>query len=88
MRYQFIQGHQQEFPVRRMCSVLGVSSSGYYAWQNRPVSPRVQANQELIAEIHVIYTRSRKSYGSPSACRIEGVWLSGRQEPGGAADEG
>ena len=65
MRYQFIQDHQSEFPVRRMCSVLGVSSSGYYAWQSRPVSPQVQANQKLMPEIRAIHSRSRKTYGSP-----------------------
>ena len=65
MRYQFIQDHQDEFPVQRMCRVLGVSVSGYYAWRTRPVSPRVQANQKLLAEIRVIHNRSRKTYGSP-----------------------
>jgi putative transposase len=65
MRYQFIQAHQDEFPVQRMCSVLDVSSSGYYAWQTRPVSPRDQANQRLMPEIRAIHIRSRKTYGSP-----------------------
>jgi len=64
MRYQFIQAHQDEFPVRRLCSVLGVSPSGYYAWQGRPVSPRVQANQELRLEIRAVHARSRGTYGS------------------------
>jgi putative transposase len=65
MRYQFIQAHQDEFPVQRMCSVLDVSPSGFYAWQTRPVSPRVQANQKLLPEIRAIHIRSRKTYGSP-----------------------
>jgi len=65
MRYQFIQAHQDEFPVQRMCSVLDVSPSGFYAWQTRPVSPRVQANQKLLPEIRAIHSRSRKTYGSP-----------------------
>lgn len=65
MRYQFVQDHQDEFPVQRMCKVLGVSPSGYYAWQRRPVSPRSQANQNLLTEIRVIHNRSRKTYGSP-----------------------
>ena len=65
MRYQFIQDHQDEFPVQRMCRVLGVSASGYYAWRTRPVSPRVQANQKLLVEIRSIHSRSRKTYGSP-----------------------
>ena len=65
MRYQFIQDQQDEFPVQRMCSVLGVSPSGYYAWQSRPISRRVQANQTLLPEIRAIHNRSRKTYGSP-----------------------
>ena len=65
MRYQFIEDHQDEFPVQRMCSVLGVSPSGYYAWQSRPVSLRAQANEKLLAEIRAIHSRSRKTYGSP-----------------------
>ena len=51
--------------MQRMCRVLGVSASGYYAWRTRPVNPRVQANQKLLAEIRVIHNRSRKTYGSP-----------------------
>jgi putative transposase len=65
MRYEFIQNHQDEFAVQRMCSVLGVSPSGYYAWQSRPVSRRVQANEKLLPEIRAIHNQSRKTYGSP-----------------------
>ena len=80
MRYQFVQDHQDEFPVQRMCKVLGVSASGYYAWQTRPVSPRAQANQKLLAEIRVIHNRSRKTYGSPRvhAELRDGDWLVGK----------
>ncbi len=65
MRYQFIQDHQDEFPVQRICNALGVSPSGYYAWQSRLVSQRVQANEKLLAQIRTIHNRSRKIYGSP-----------------------
>ena len=77
MRYEFIQVHQKEFAVRRMCSVLGVSPSGYYAWRERPVSPRVRANQKLTLEIRAIHIRSRKTYGSPrvhAELRAHGFW--------------
>ncbi len=33
MKYQFMQAHQQEFCVTRMCHLLQVSRSGFYAWQ-------------------------------------------------------
>lgn len=65
MRYQFIQDHQNEFPVQRMCKVLDVSASGYYAWQTRPVSQRAQTNEKLLPKIQAIHSRSRKTYGSP-----------------------
>jgi len=65
MRYQFIQDHQNEFPVQRMCKVLDVSASGYYAWQTRPTSQRAQANEKLLAKIRAVHSQSRKTYGSP-----------------------
>ena len=65
MRYTFIHAHQQEFPIRRMCQVLAVSASGYYAWRERPESARAQANRKLLAEIRGVHERSRGIYGSP-----------------------
>ena len=65
MRYQFIAQHRQHYSVGRMCSVLGVSRSGYYAWRQRPVSAREMANQELGAEIQRIFKEKREVYGSP-----------------------
>ena len=47
MRYQAVAAYQAEFPVFRLCAVLKVSVSGYYAWLKRPVVPRQQANQQL-----------------------------------------
>jgi putative transposase len=65
MRYEFIDKYQKQFPVSRMCQVLEVSPSGYYAWRNRPVCQRVRENQELMVEIASIYTESGETYGSP-----------------------
>jgi transposase InsO family protein len=65
MRYQFIREHRQEFSVKRMCQLLGVTRSGYYAWQPDQVSPRQLENQVLVEQIRVEYKRSRQTYGSP-----------------------
>lgn len=44
---------------------MEVSTSGYYAWRDRPPSERAQANQKLVAEIRDIHAESRQTYGSP-----------------------
>jgi len=69
MRFAFIEDHRDEFPVTRMCKVLNVSSSGYYAWRKRPVSAREMANQQLLEKIKVVHTESNETYGSPRVYR-------------------
>ena len=65
MSYAFIAEYEKEYPVSRMCAVLGVSRSGYYAWRGRPMSQRAQANAQLLAAIRAAYQASRETYGSP-----------------------
>jgi transposase InsO family protein len=64
VKYAFIHAHDQEFRVCGMCRVLGVSRSGYYAWRERPVSPRSQANQQLVGEIRRVHAAARGVYGA------------------------
>ena len=65
MKYTFIAAHEREFQVKRMCRVLGVQRSGYYAWRKRKPSTRAQANQALLELIEAEHQPSRKTYGSP-----------------------
>ena len=65
MKYVFMAAHEGEFTVKRMCRVLGVQRSGYYAWRKRKPSHREQANQVLLKLIEAEHTKSRKTYGSP-----------------------
>jgi putative transposase len=65
MKYQFMAEHRAEFEVTVMGRVLGVSRSGYYAWCNRPVSPRKMANDILLEQIKQTHQKSRQTYGSP-----------------------
>ena len=48
-----------------MCRLLDVSTSGYYAWQQRPPSARAQADAALQARIETIHSNSRGTYGVP-----------------------
>ncbi|MEZ4666324.1 MAG: IS3 family transposase [Anaerolineae bacterium] len=56
---------EDAFPVNRLCEVLDVSESGYYAWLNRPLSQREQANRGLGERIQAIWQRFRGRYGAP-----------------------
>lgn len=68
MKYAFISSHESVFSVKRMCKVLKVTRSGYYAWYKRPPSKREHANLALLELIKKIYQASRKTYGSPRIC--------------------
>ena len=65
MKYRFIDKHQERYSIRRACTLLGISRSGYYAWKKRVPSQREQINQALIDHIRRIHKMSRKAYGSP-----------------------
>ena len=56
--------HQQEFRLVRMCRVLGVSRSGFYAWKRRRPSTRRLANQELIERMRMLHQQTREAYGA------------------------
>ncbi len=57
--------NQARFRIATMARVLGVSTSGYYAWRRRPPSARAQADADLTARAQAIHARSRGTYGAP-----------------------
>ncbi len=65
MRYAAIERWQSEFPVSRLCGVMQVSESGYYAWVKRSPTPHQQANQQLEQTIRQVWQRYRGIYGAP-----------------------
>jgi succinate dehydrogenase flavin-adding protein (antitoxin of CptAB toxin-antitoxin module) len=65
MKYAFIKEHREEFPIDIMCSILEVSSSGFYAWISRDKEAKEARRNSLVATISNIYNGGRKSYGSP-----------------------
>ncbi len=60
-----MKANQAEYPIRRLCELLGVSTSGYYAWLGRPESARAVADRALTESIVEYWKRSRRSYGAP-----------------------
>jgi len=65
MNFRFISDHRETFKVGRMCTMLKVSRSGYYAWLNRPESRRGRENRALEDKIRVFHAASHGIYGSP-----------------------
>jgi putative transposase len=65
MCFRLIDAKRAQHPVSLLCSVLGVSRAGYYAWKDRPASPRSRRDQELTALIGEVHSESEGSYGWP-----------------------
>ena len=53
------------FPVSMMCSMLGISRSGFYAWRRRKPSKRARETVRLKAEIRAVHKEADGTYGSP-----------------------
>lgn len=65
MRFRFIAAEKANFPIRRLCLVMGVSRSGFYRWLNAKPSKRELEDRSLTEEICEIHRKSRGKYGSP-----------------------
>jgi putative transposase len=60
-----VNANQAVMSVRTMCRVLGVSSSGFYDWQERSPSKTSIANAVLTERIRRIHAQSDATYGMP-----------------------
>src|ERR1019366_512908 len=69
MKFQLIDKAKGEFPVHRLCGVLGVSQSGYFAWKDRPASRCRRDDMVLLAPVRSAFTLSNGTYGSPRMTR-------------------
>lgn len=67
MKYRLIAAKKAESPlsVKELCKLCGVSSSGYYAHQQRPASIRQRTDMMLLTYIRAAFKESNESYGSP-----------------------
>jgi transposase InsO family protein len=60
-----MKANQADHPLTTMASLLGVSTSGYYAWLARPECARARRDRELTAIIEDVHGDSRATYGVP-----------------------
>jgi putative transposase len=59
-----VSANQDTYPVGAMCRLLKVSKSGFYGWEDRPLSDHDRKDFELSALIHGIHERSHRTYGA------------------------
>ena len=65
MTFGFIEAEKASVPISRMCRALGVSQSGFFAWQERPACLRQQQDMVYLAHIRTTFALSNGTYGSP-----------------------
>ena len=51
MSFQLIEAERAQHAVSLLCSVLGVTRAGFYAWKRRPPSARELQDDQLLALI-------------------------------------
>jgi len=74
--FRFIAAEKANYPISLLCRMLGVSRSGFHAWECRPPSDRALADAWLSERIRAIHAESRQTYGARrvhAALRHRGV---------------
>ena len=64
MKYAFIEKNRDQYKVRRLCGLLDVSTSGFYAWCSRPMSLHRQYDEQLKTLIQDLHQGFRRCYGA------------------------
>jgi putative transposase len=58
MCLRLIEAEKAQHPLSLLCSLLGVSRDGFYAWVRREPSARERRDRELLAPIKEIHADS------------------------------
>ena len=69
-RFQFVADHQTTYQVKRLCQVMWLSRSAFYAWQKAAPArqQREQADAQLAARIRAVQdpkVGGDPAYGAP-----------------------
>jgi len=62
-KFAFIDAEKAQYSIVKMCAWIGVSTSGYYEWRDRPPSATARRRTRLAALIEPIFTDSDQTYG-------------------------
>jgi len=67
--FAWIEAEKAGFPIRKVCEVMQVSPSGYYAARGRPESTHARDDRRLRVLVRASFDESRGRYGSPRVHR-------------------
>jgi putative transposase len=70
VKYAWITQHRDSFPVRILCDVLNVSTSGYYDSIERPPSDRLKRHERICQAVEQIHAESHGIYGSVKVAEV------------------
>jgi putative transposase len=65
MRFRLIDAMKAGMTIERMCALMDVSVSGFYAWKSREPSRRQLDDMILLAHIRAQFSMSNEAYGAP-----------------------
>jgi putative transposase len=65
MSFRLIEAEKAQDSVSLLCSVLGVTRAGFYAWRRRPPCARELQDRQLLELIGRIHRQSKETYGVP-----------------------
>ena len=66
IRFQFVEDHRTEYPVKRMCTILDVNRASYYKWHDGTErrEDRTCDDRLLGARISVVFSDFNGCYGA------------------------
>jgi transposase InsO family protein len=65
VKFQFIATEKAHHALTHLCRCMGVTRSGFHAWQTRPESARTTRDRQLKVLVHASFAATKGRYGSP-----------------------
>ena len=62
-KFAFIDAEKAQYSILKMCTWMGVSTSGFYEWRDRPTSATGRRRAQLATLIEWIFNDSDHTYG-------------------------
>ena len=62
MKFAWIQSEKASYPLTKLCRWLGVTPSGFYAWQQRPESTHEREDRRLKVLVQASFAESKQRY--------------------------